>query len=41
MSADEYLVHISELPTDVEKADLEEFFKDHGIEGINITVLKP
>ena len=40
MSQDDYLVHISELPLDVEKADLEGFFKEHGIEGINVSVLK-
>jgi hypothetical protein len=37
---DDYLVHISELPTDVEKNDLVEYFKQHGIEGITISVLK-
>ncbi|CAI2360803.1 unnamed protein product [Moneuplotes crassus] len=41
MSQEDYLVHISELPTDVEKQDLEEFFKNNGIEGVSVSVLKP
>lgn len=40
MSQDDYLVHISELPSDVEKTDIEDFFKANGIEGITISVIK-
>jgi hypothetical protein len=40
MSQEDYLVHISELPADVEKEDLTNFFKNHGIEGIKVSVLK-
>jgi len=41
MSQDDYIVHISELTGDVEKNDLEEFFKAKGIDGVTVTVLKP
>lgn len=41
MSQEDYLVHISELPADVEKQDLVEYFKNHGVEGVNVSVLKP
>lgn len=41
MSNDEYLVHISEIPMDTEKQDIIEYFKQHGIEGVNVTILKP
>lgn len=40
MSDSEYLVHISELPLDTEKADIENYFKQHGIENVNITIIK-
>lgn len=40
MSQDEFLVHISELSSDTEKEDLMEFFKDNGIEGVNVSIIK-
>jgi hypothetical protein len=39
-SDDEYLVHISELSADVEKEDIIEYFKQNGIDSVNISVLK-
>ena len=40
MSQYDYLVHISELPFDTEKQDIVDFFKQHGVEGINVSILK-
>jgi hypothetical protein len=36
----EYLVHISELTLDVEKADLTKYFDDHGISNITVPIIK-
>lgn len=41
MSTEEYLVHLSDLTLDVEKNDIIDYFKEHGIEGITISVIKP
>ena len=40
MSTDEYLVHMADLPSDLTKEELIEFFRGHGIEGANVTVMK-
>lgn len=41
MSQDDYLVHISELPQDTEKEDLINYFKQNGIEGATVSIIKP
>lgn len=40
MSQDDYLVHISELPLDTEKHDITEYFKQQGIENVNVSIVK-
>jgi polyadenylate-binding protein len=40
MSLDDYLVHLSDLPTDVEKQEIIDFFKENGLEGVTVNVLK-
>ena len=40
MSSEEYLVHISDLPSDITKIDIEEYFKQKGIEGVNVKIVK-
>lgn len=40
MSEENYLVHISELPSDVEKQDIIDFFKKYSIENIDVQVIK-
>ena len=41
MSTDDYLVHISELPADVEKQDIIDFFKKFDIDNVDVQVIKP
>jgi hypothetical protein len=40
MSQDDYLVHISELPADVEKQDIIDFFRKYSIENVDVQVIK-
>lgn len=40
MSQEDYLVHVSELPLDTEKQDLIDYFKENGVEGVNVSIIK-
>lgn len=40
MSQEEYSVHISELTQDTEKQDIVDFFKNNGIEGVAVSIIK-